>query len=54
VLKQPLAAGAVGLLLFGQVAMQPLLRLGADPARIFHRAWPWLMAAMLASALAIR
>jgi hypothetical protein len=52
-LKQPLAAGAVGLLLFGQVAMQPLLRLGGDPAHIFRRTWPWLMAAMLATALAI-
>ena len=54
VLKEPLAAGVVALLLFGQVAMQPLLRLGGDPARILRRAWPWLMAAMLTAAWAIR
>jgi hypothetical protein len=53
VLKQPVAAGVVGLLLFGQVATQPLLRLGGDPARLFRRAWPWLMATMLVAALAL-
>jgi hypothetical protein len=53
VLKQSLAAGAVGLLLFGQVVMQPLLHLGGDRARIFRRTWPWLMAAMLVAALAL-
>jgi hypothetical protein len=52
-LKQPLAAGAVGLLLFGQVAFQPLLRLGGEPARVFRRTWPWLMAAMLVAALSL-
>jgi len=52
-LKQPLAAGAVGLLLAGQVVFQPLLRLGADPARIFRRTWPWLMVAMLVAALSL-
>jgi hypothetical protein len=52
-LKQPLAAGALGLLLFGQVAFQPLLRLGGDPARVFRRTWPWLMAAMLVAALSL-
>lgn len=53
VLKQPLAAGLAGLLLFGQVAVQPSLRYGGDPARIFRRTWPWLMAAMLVAALAV-
>lgn len=52
-LKQPLAAGVVGLLFFGQVALQPSLRYGGEPARVFHRAWPWLMAAMLVAALAL-
>jgi hypothetical protein len=51
--KQPLAAGAVGLLLLGQVAFQPGLGLGDDMARVFRRTWPWLLAAMLLSALAL-
>ncbi|MGD9047034.1 MAG: hypothetical protein PVF77_03190, partial [Anaerolineae bacterium] len=60
VLKQPLAAGVSGLLLFGQVAMQPSLRYGAVPATgerpyafVSRRTWPWLMAAMLLAALAL-
>jgi hypothetical protein len=53
VLRQPLAAGAVGMLLLGQVALQPSLRHGGDPARIFRRTWPWLMGAMLLAALAV-
>jgi hypothetical protein len=60
VLKQPLAAGVSGLLLFGQVAMQPSLRYGAEPATgersyalVSRRTWPWLMAAMLLAALAL-
>lgn len=53
VLKQPLAAGAVGLLLFGQVALQPVLRLGGTRAGVVRRSWPWLMATMLAAASAI-
>jgi hypothetical protein len=55
VLKQPLAAGVAGLLLFGQVVMQPLLRFESevDRAEIGRRMWPWLMAAMLAAALAL-
>lgn len=53
VLKQPLAAGAAGLLLFGQIASQPALGSGGDPARIMQRTWPWLMAVMLVAALAI-
>jgi hypothetical protein len=52
-LKQPLAAGVVGLLLFGQMALQPSLRFGGDPARVVRRMWPWVMVAMLVAALAI-
>jgi hypothetical protein len=52
-LVQPLAAGVVALLLFGQMALQPSLRFGGDPARLVPRTWPWLMAAMLVAALAI-
>ena len=51
--KQPLAAGALGLLLLGPVALQPSLAAGADPGRVVARTWPWLMAAMLLAALAI-
>ena len=53
VLRQPLLAGAVGLLLFGQIAQQPALRFGPEPAGRVLRIWPWLMAAMLVSALAL-
>lgn len=53
VLKQPLAAGFVGLMLFGQMALQPSLRFGGDPARVVRRMWPWVMAAMLVAALAV-
>jgi hypothetical protein len=52
-LKQPLAAGAVGLLLFGQMALQPSLRFGGEPVRVVRRMWPWMMVAMLVAALAI-
>jgi len=51
--KQPLAAGAVGLLLLGAVALQPWLRLGKGPAQVARHAWLWLMAAMLVSAVAL-
>jgi hypothetical protein len=51
---QPLAAGVVGLLWFGQVALQPSLQAGARPDRIVQRALPWMMAAMLVAAVAIR
>ncbi len=59
--KQPLAAGVMGLLLFGQIAIQPALRPvegpaphgDADPARIVRRAWPWLLAAMVVAAWAM-
>ena len=55
VLKQPLAAGVAGLLLFGQVAMQPSLRYGDTPvhATVSRRTWPWLMATMLLAAWAL-
>jgi hypothetical protein len=53
--KEPLAAGMVGLMIFGQVAMQPLLRFGGESTHgpVSRRTWPWLMAAMLVAALAI-
>jgi hypothetical protein len=53
VLQQPLAAAVVGLLLLGQVALQPSLHQGGDPARIWRRSWPWIMAALLVAALAV-
>jgi hypothetical protein len=52
-LQQPLAAGGLGLLLFGQIVLQPALRLGADPAPVARRTWPWLLATMLIAALAL-
>lgn len=54
-LKQPVIAGAAGLLFFGQLAMQPSLRYenGADPPTVSRRIWPWLMALMLVAALAL-
>lgn len=52
-LRQPLAAGAVGLLLFGQIVLQPALRQGADPVAVARRGWPWLLASMLIAALAL-
>ena len=60
-LKQPLVAGAAGLLFFGQLAMQPSLRYedGGGPdgterrATVSRRTWPWLMALMLVAALAL-
>ncbi len=52
-LKQPLAAFAVGMLLLGQVALQPGLATEEDRDRALGRSWPWLMAAMLVAALAL-
>lgn len=52
-LRQPLAAFVVGMLLLGQVALQPGLAAGADRGRALRRTWPWLMAAMLVAALAL-
>ena len=51
--RQPLAAGAMGLLLFGQVALQLSLRLGVDPALVVRRAWSWFMLSMLLAAVAV-
>ncbi len=63
VLRQPVVACVSGLLLFGQIAMQPSLRYGkqtsgsAGNERIYvivaRRTWPWLMAAMLLAAWAL-
>ncbi len=60
-LKQPLVAGAAGLLFFGQLAMQPALRYGEgmDPAgedgraAVSRRTWPWLLALMLVAAVSL-
>ena len=53
-LKQPIVAGAAGLLLFGQLAMQPSLRYGdAAPSVVSRRTWPWLMLLMLVAAWAL-
>jgi hypothetical protein len=54
-LRQPVAAGVTGLLLFGQIAMQPSLNSGGPSARatIARWTWPWLMAAMLVAAKAL-
>jgi hypothetical protein len=53
--QQPLVAGLVGLLLLGQVALQPSLRYGGSAAHDMasKRAWPWLMLAMLVAAWAL-
>jgi hypothetical protein len=67
--KEPLAAGLLGLLLFGQIALQstlkrfpmlalsvdevPSLRHGNDAALVMRWTWPWLLAAMLVAALAM-
>jgi hypothetical protein len=52
-LKQPLPAAAVGFFLLGQVAAQPALHQGTDPAQIARRGWPWLLAAIAVAALAL-
>jgi hypothetical protein len=52
-LGQPLAAGLMGLLLLGQVALQPGLWLAGERARVVRRTWPWMMAMMLAAAVAV-
>lgn len=53
VLKQPVAAGAVALLLFGQVSLQPSLHIGQGPSRLARRTWPWLLVALMVSAWAV-
>jgi hypothetical protein len=52
-LGQPLAAGAIGLLCLGQIALQLPLHAGAERRFVVRRALPWMMAAMLVAALAI-
>ena len=52
--KQPLAAGGLGLALFGQAALQLPLSQGGDPRGTIRHTWPWLMAAMAVAAVAIR
>ena len=54
-MKQPLAAGLMGLLFFGQVALQISLLHGdgATNAQLRDRTGPWLMAIMLVAALAV-
>jgi hypothetical protein len=51
--KQPLVVGGLGLLLFGQVALQLPLPGRGDPGSLVRRTWPWLMAAMMVAAFAI-
>lgn len=51
--RQALAAGAVGLLVFGQVALQPSLA-GGDRCAVAGRTHWWLMAAMAVAAVAVR
>jgi hypothetical protein len=65
IMRQPLAAGATGLLLVGQIAVQlvlsqhvppeqePSRHLGVDAGGGMRWIWPWLMAAMLLAAAAI-
>lgn len=53
VVRQPLAAGAVGLLLFGQMVVNLSPRFDRAPALAVRRTWPWLMLAMLVAALAL-
>ena len=60
-LKQPIVAGAAGLLFFGQMAMQPSLRYSVEArpraekvhAVVSRRIWPWLMLLMLLAAWAL-
>jgi hypothetical protein len=52
--RETLAAGAMGILVVGQVALQPSASRGADGACLVRRTLPWLMAAMGVAALAVR
>ncbi len=52
-LKQPLAAGLIGLLLLGQIALQPSLRHTQNPERVASRSWLWMLLAMVVAALAL-
>jgi hypothetical protein len=51
--KQPLATGALGLIFFAELALLLSLHFGGSPGRVARGTWPWLMASMLVSALAI-
>jgi hypothetical protein len=53
VLKQPLAAGGVAILVLGQILSHLALRFGGDPRGVVRRTWPWLLAAMLLAAWAV-
>lgn len=53
VIHQPLAAGAVGILLVGQIALQQALVNGSDGQRVFRQLWPWLMIVMLLAVAAL-
>jgi hypothetical protein len=52
VMRQPLAAGVLGLLFFGTVALQVSLGSAGDCGRavLSNRTWPWLMLSMLVAA----
>jgi hypothetical protein len=54
-LKQPLAAGVLGLLFFGRLGLQISVVFAEDSARavLSNRTWPWLMLAMLVAALTV-
>jgi len=52
--KQPVAAGGLGLALFGQVALQLPLSQRGDPRGMIRHTWPWLIAAMTVAAVTIR
>lgn len=51
--RQPVAAGVVGLLFFGQLAIQLSLSFADEPVLLARRVWPWLLLSMLVAALAI-
>ncbi len=53
ILGQPLPAGGIVILAFGQFLSSLTLRFGGEPAAVARRTWPWLLAAMLLAALAI-
>ena len=54
VLHEPLAAGLMGLLFFGQVALQiSLMQRKGAADKFCARVGPWVMAIMLVAALAV-
>jgi hypothetical protein len=52
-LGQPLAAGALALLLLGQIALHLSSLDSSEAALAARRTWPWLLAAMLVAAWAL-